>query len=42
MSTRPRVLFVCVGNGGKSQIAAALAAQHAGDRGERRSAGSPP
>ncbi|HJD90137.1 MAG TPA: low molecular weight phosphatase family protein [Corynebacterium urealyticum] len=42
MSTRPRVLFVCVSNGGKSQIAAALAAQHAGDRVEIRSAGTQP
>jgi len=42
MSTHPTVLFVCVGNGGKSQMAAALAAQHAGDRIEIHSAGTTP
>ena len=42
MSTRPAVLFVCVSNGGKSQMAAALAAQHAGDRIEIHSAGTKP
>lgn len=30
MSSIPKVLFVCVGNGGKSQMAAALTALHAG------------
>lgn len=40
MSTRPTVLFVCVGNSGKSQMAAALAAKHAGDRIEIHSAGT--
>ena len=42
MSTHPTVLFVCVGNGGKSQMAAALAAKHAGDRIEIHSAGTRP
>ena len=42
MSTHPTVLFVCVGNGGKSQMAAALAAKHAGDRIEIHSAGTTP
>ena len=27
---KPSVLFICVGNGGKSQMAAALAEKHAG------------
>ena len=36
------VLFVCVHNIGRSQIAAALLAHHAGDRVEVRSAGSLP
>ena len=31
MTTRPCVLFVCVSNAGKSQMAAALARHHAGD-----------
>lgn len=42
MSTKPTVLFVCVGNGGKSQMAAALAAQHAGDKVEIHSGGTKP
>jgi arsenate reductase (thioredoxin) len=40
--TRPEVLFVCVHNAGRSQMAAALLARHAGDRVEVRSAGSAP
>lgn len=39
---KPSVLFVCVGNGGKSQMAAALAAKYAGDRLDIRSAGTNP
>lgn len=42
MSNTPSVLFVCVGNGGKSQMAAALAKKHAGDRLEIHSAGTTP
>lgn len=42
MSTQPAVLFVCVGNGGKSQMAAALATQHAGEYLEIHSAGTRP
>lgn len=42
MSTIPRILFVCVGNGGKSQMAAALTKFHAGDRVEIHSAGTKP
>ena len=42
MTPRLTVLFVCVGNGGKSQMAAALAAKHAGDRLEIHSAGTKP
>jgi arsenate reductase len=38
----PQVLFVCVHNSGRSQIAAALLAHHAGDGVEVRSAGSLP
>ena len=38
----PKVLFVCVGNGGKSQMAAALAEKHAGGRLEVHSAGTKP
>jgi protein-tyrosine-phosphatase len=38
----PEVLFVCVHNAGRSQIAAGLAAQLAGDRIRVRSAGSAP
>jgi protein-tyrosine-phosphatase len=40
--TRPEVLFVCVHNAGRSQMAAALLARHAGDRVVVRSAGSAP
>ncbi len=39
---RPTVLFVCVHNAGRSQMAAALAAKLAGDRIAVRSAGSDP
>jgi protein-tyrosine-phosphatase len=39
---RPEVLFVCVHNAGRSQMAAALLAHHAGDRVLVRSAGSAP
>ena len=43
MSTdRPAVLFVCVKNGGKSQMAAALMRHHAGDAVEVHSAGTRP
>lgn len=42
MTSTPSVLFVCVGNGGKSQMAAALATKHAGDRLEIHSAGTKP
>ncbi|MDO8147428.1 metalloregulator ArsR/SmtB family transcription factor [Isoptericola sp. b515] len=38
----PQVLFVCVGNAGRSQLAAALLARSAGDRVVVRSAGSVP
>ncbi len=40
--TRPEVLFVCVHNAGRSQMAAALLAQLAGDRIVVRSAGTAP
>jgi protein-tyrosine-phosphatase len=40
--TRPEVLFVCVHNAGRSQMAAALLAHHAGDRIAVRSAGTAP
>lgn len=39
---RPSVLFVCVQNAGRSQMAAAFLAHLAGDRVEVRSAGSTP
>lgn len=42
MSNQPQVLFVCVGNGGKSQMAAALAEKYAGDRLQVHSAGTQP
>ncbi|MDN6154529.1 MAG: low molecular weight phosphatase family protein [Corynebacterium casei] len=42
MSSIPKVLFVCVGNGVKSQMAAALTALHAGDKLEIHSAGTKP
>src|SRR5437899_8551550 len=38
----PEVLFVCVHNAGRSQMAAALLERHAGDRVHIRSAGSEP
>ena len=40
--TVPEVLFVCVHNAGRSQMAAGLLALHAGDRVRVRSAGSTP
>ena len=42
MSQRPTVLFVCVHNAGRSQIAAALLEHHAMGRIEVKSAGSTP
>ena len=42
MSPRPSVLFVCVHNAGRSQMAAAYLTHLAGDRIEVRSAGSAP
>jgi arsenate reductase len=42
MSDKPRVLFVCVHNAGRSQMAAALLSRLAGDRIEVRSAGTEP
>jgi arsenate-mycothiol transferase len=39
---KPSVLFVCSKNGGKSQMAAALLRQHAGDRIDVHSAGTHP
>ena len=39
---RPRVLFVCVKNGGKSQMAAGLMRQRAGDQIDVQSAGTQP
>ena len=39
---RPEVLFVCVHNAGRSQMAAALLRHHAGDRIVVRSAGTAP
>jgi arsenate reductase (thioredoxin) len=42
MSDKPEVLFVCVHNAGRSQMAAALLAHHAGDRIMVRSAGTAP
>ena len=39
---KPSVLFVCVGNGGRSQMAAALAEKHAGSRIGIHSAGTKP
>jgi arsenate reductase len=40
--TKPTVLFVCVHNAGRSQMAAGLLAKHAGGRVDVRSAGSAP
>ena len=42
MSDKPSVLFVCVHNAGRSQMAAAYLSHLAGDRIEVRSAGSAP
>lgn len=42
MEKRPSVLFACVHNAGRSQMAAALLREKAGDRVEVRSAGSQP
>lgn len=42
MSPTPTILFVCVRNGGKSQMAAALAEKHAGDKLDIHSAGTEP
>jgi arsenate reductase len=42
MADKPSVLFVCVHNAGRSQMAAALLARLAGDRIEVRSAGTEP
>ena len=42
MSDKPSVLFVCVHNAGRSQMAAAMLAHHAGDAVVVRSAGSEP
>lgn len=42
MTATPAVLFVCVRNGGKSQMAAGLMRQAAGDRVEVHSAGTHP
>ena len=39
---RPSVLYVCIHNAGRSQMAAALLAHHAGDRIVVRSAGTAP
>ncbi|MFB6850297.1 arsenate reductase ArsC [Streptomyces sp. NPDC056373] len=41
-TTTPSVLFVCVHNAGRSQMAAAFLTHHAGDRVQVRSAGSAP
>jgi arsenate reductase len=42
MANKPSVLFVCVNNAGRSQMAAALLSRVAGDRIEVRSAGTEP
>jgi arsenate reductase len=42
VTDRPTVLFVCVHNAGRSQMAAALLARHAAGRIDVRSAGSAP
>ncbi|ORM37230.1 low molecular weight phosphatase family protein [Williamsia sp. 1135] len=42
MSSTPRVLFVCVKNGGKSQMAAGLMTKVAGDSIDVQSAGTAP
>ena len=41
-TSKPSVLFVCVHNAGRSQMAAALLAHHAGDQIVVRSAGTAP
>ncbi len=41
-ATRPAVLFLCVHNAGRSQMAASLMARHGGDRVIVHSAGSSP
>jgi len=41
-TTPPEVLFVCIHNAGRSQMAAALLARHAGDSVVVRSAGTAP
>ena len=40
--SKPTVLFVCIHNAGRSQMAAALLAHHGGDRVVVRSAGTAP
>lgn len=42
MNPRPRLLFVCVENANRSQMAEAFARSHGGDRVEAHSAGSRP
>ncbi len=42
MSDKPSVLFVCIHNAGRSQMAAGFLTHHAGDRVVVRSAGSAP
>ena len=42
MTSRPQVLFVCVHNAGRSQMAAALLKHHARGAVDVRSAGSEP
>src|SRR3954463_16801965 len=42
MAERPEVLFVCIHNAGRSQMAAALLSHYAGDRIIVRSAGTAP
>ena len=42
MTSRPQVLFVCVHNAGRSQMAAALLERHAKGAVDVRSAGSEP
>ncbi len=42
MAEKPRILFVCVHNAGRSQMAAAFARRLGGDRVDVRSAGSEP
>ena len=42
MTSTPEVLFVCVHNAGRSQMAAALLAHHAGERITVRSTGTAP